>query len=258
MPTDATIPPSVLPALRTIAAAAGRAIMPFYTDDVEARRKDDGSPVTAADAAAEAVILPALRDLMPGVPIISEEAHAAGDRPDIGACFWLVDPLDGTKEFLKRNGEFTVNIALIRDGAPVLGVVHLPATGEGYWGHVGHGAWREAAPGDVRAIRVRPRPAAAPVALCSRSHADKPALDAFLAPWPDCVRLAAGSSLKFCRIAEGVADLYPRLGPTMEWDTAAGQAVLEAAGGRVEEMNGQPLRYGKAGFRNPHFLARGG
>ncbi|WP_114391864.1 3'(2'),5'-bisphosphate nucleotidase CysQ [Oleisolibacter albus] len=249
---------SLLMPVRAAAEAAARAILVEYEAGATARRKADGSPVTAADTAAEAVILPALRALTPDIPIVSEEASAAGIVPDVSAgLFWLVDPLDGTKEFIKRNGEFTVNIALVRAGSPVLGVVQVPVTGVLYAGIVGQGAVRSDPGQPDRPIRARPAPADGLTVLTSRSHADNEALSAFLQDYAVKERLAAGSSLKFCRIAEGDGDLYPRLGPTCEWDTAAGHAVLAAAGGAVETLDGQTLRYGKPGFLNPHFLARG-
>jgi len=250
---------SLLPDLTSLARRAGAAILAFYTPDLTAAHKLDGSPVTAADQAAEDIILPGLRALTPDIPIVSEEAFAAGQVPDVSAGrFWLVDPLDGTKEFIKRNGEFTVNIALVQGGLPVLGVVFLPATGELFTGH-GPGTARRTGPGrtDGQPVGCRRVPAGGLTVAVSRSHADTAKLAGFMADKDFCGWMVAGSSLKFCRIAQGLADLYPRLGPTMEWDTAAGQAVLTAAGGRVETLDGQPLTYGKPGFVNPHFIASG-
>jgi 3'(2'), 5'-bisphosphate nucleotidase len=248
----------LLPEICRIAEAAGRETLRFYEGDQEARIKQDGSPVTAADAAAEAVILPALRALTPEIPVVSEEEAAAGLAPEvIGSRFWLVDPLDGTKEFIKRNGEFTVNVALIEQGVPVLGVVHVPVTGETY-AAAGPGTASLAIGGAApRPIAVRPRPRAGVTIVASRSHGDDGALDGFLAGITVAERRPAGSSVKFCLVARGEADLYPRLGPTMEWDTAAGHAVLLGAGGTVTTIDGQPLRYGKFGYRNPHFVATG-
>jgi len=247
----------LLPAIRAVAMEAGRATLGFYHADVQSRRKDDGSPVTLADEAAEAVILEALRRLTPDIPIVSEEAHARSATPALDGRFWLVDPLDGTKEFIKRNGEFTVNIALVDQGVPVLGVVYVPVTEELY-SAAGPGTAHRAhhREGD-RPIAARPAPADGLTVMSSRSHAGGEALERFLKDYPVKERLSAGSSLKFCRIAEGRADLYPRLGPTMEWDTAAGHAVLLAAGGRVETMEGRALGYGKPGLINPHFVAFG-
>ncbi len=247
---------SLLPRVIAIAREAGRATLRFYIPGVDAARKEDGSPVTAADHAAEAVILPALARLTPAIPVVSEEAFSRGQVPDIqSGPFWLVDPLDGTKEFLKRNGEFTVNIALIDKGVPVLGVVQCPVTEELFAGADGR-AIRQL-PGEETAIRVREVPAAGFTVLSSRSHADDATLDAYLADKPVAGRMVCGSSVKFCRIASGEADLYPRFGPTMEWDTAAGHAVLLAAGGNVVRTDGRPLAYGKPGFENPHFIAYG-
>lgn len=246
-----------------IALVAGRAIMQVY-GACEAREKADSSPVTDADEQAEAVILAELARVCPGVPVVAEESAAKGVTPDCGDRFILVDPLDGTREFLARNGEFTVNIAMIENGAPVAGAVYAPALGK-LWLGGDRASLCDAAPGgDLppasarRAISARaPRPDGL-VALCSRSHGD-PATEAFLADLKIAGRTSAGSSLKFCLIAEGEADVYPRFGPTMEWDIAAGEAVLRAAGGRVVDTNGQPMRYGKAagGFRNGGFVAWG-
>ncbi len=247
-------------ALRRIAETAGAAILDVYEGRValDARQKADQSPVTAADDAAEAVILAALRELTPDIPVVSEEAAEAGKIPDVsGGRFWLVDPLDGTKEFLSRNGEFTVNIALIEDGFPTAGVVHAPALKKTW---IGAGAGTACtAEGDQPPVPIhtRPQPANGAVVVASRRHGDAAAMDRFLSGITVGARVDAGSSLKFCLIASGQADLYPRFGRTMEWDTAAGHAVLLAAGGCVERAdNGAPLTYGKAGFENPHFIAR--
>jgi 3'(2'), 5'-bisphosphate nucleotidase len=253
---------TLLAEVEAIAERAGEVILGFYEGPVEARAKADASPVTAADEAAEAVILPALAPLLPGVPIVSEEAVAAGQIPEVhgpgnsGGRFWLVDPLDGTKEFLSRNGEFTVNIALVENGQPVLGVVHIPALGTTYGGLV-PGLARKRHKGTSQPIRVRTPPRGGSIVLSSRSHGDSDALDAFLAGERVGGRRIAGSALKFCLVAEGIADIYPRLGRTMEWDTAAGHAIVAAAGGRVTMVDGGELVYGKPGFDNPHFVARG-
>jgi 3'(2'), 5'-bisphosphate nucleotidase len=241
-----------------IAAAreAGEAILEIYATDFDVARKSDASPVTLADAAAEQIILRHLAPL--GVPVIAEE-QAETDGLPVSAPdrFWLVDPLDGTREFIKRNGEFTVNIALVEQGVAVLGVVLLPAKGVLYAASGPGSARRITSDGESRPIAARKCPAEGATAVYSRSHADADAMEAFFAAHRVANRIVAGSSLKFCLIAEGAADLYPRLGPTMEWDTAAAQAVLEAAGGRVETLDGAPFRYGKAGFRNPGFVASG-
>jgi len=258
-------------AVAALAREAGRVVMAIYATDFAVAGKADASPVTLADQQAEAVIVAGLRALAPDIPIVAEEAMAAGQAPDLtgAARFWLVDPLDGTREFVARNGEFTVNIALIEHGRPVLGVVLAPALpgpaggapGCLYAGIVGQGAWLEDA-GGRRAIGCRRPPAEGLTVLASRSHGDAAALAAFLARYLAGRRVArqgnAGSSLKLCLLAAGEADLYPRLGRTMEWDIAAGHAVLAAAGGTVCRVDdGSPLVYGKPGFENPHFVAAG-
>jgi 3'(2'), 5'-bisphosphate nucleotidase len=247
----------LLPEIVALADRAGAVILEHYQGDVVVRAKADASPVTAADEAAEAVILARLAELTPAIPTVAEETVASGHVPEIDdGPFWLVDPLDGTKEFLNRNGEFTVNIALVQAREPVLGVVLAPARGQAWWGARGEGARARDAEGRIRAIGVREAPDDGLVAIASRSHRDA-ATQAFLdqAGVAECI--SAGSSLKFCLIAEGKADLYPRFGRTMEWDTAAGHAVLSAAGGRVTTRDGAPFLYRKPGFENPAFIARG-
>lgn len=239
---------------------AGEAILEIYATDFEHERKADSSPVTAADIAAEAVIEEGLARLAPDIPLVAEEAAAEGRVPDIsGGRFWLVDPLDGTREFISRNGEFTVNIALIENGRPVLGVVHAPALGLTYTGAAGLGAtFRRTGEATSRRIVVRTAPSGGVTIVASRRHGDPEAIDRLLRGHPVADRKTAGSSLKFCLVASGDADIYPRFGRTMEWDTAAGQAILEAAGGRVTDAHGAELAYGKAGFENPPFIAWGG
>ena len=249
--------PELLDATTRIARDAGRAILDIYGGEHGTRYKADDSPVTDADRRAEAIIVPALEALAPGVPVVAEEACALHGMPQVGAEFWLVDPLDGTREFINRNGEFTVNIALVQQGAPVLGVVLAPALDRLFAGAAGVGAWAEER-GRRRDIRVRAPGADGLVVVGSRSHGDAEALDRFLAGRRVAELRAAGSSLKFCLLAAGEADVYPRLGRTMEWDIAAGHAVLAAAGGRVERLDGTPMTYGKPGFENPHFVAAGG
>lgn len=251
---------ALLDGISDIARQAGAAIMAIYATDFDARTKDDNSPVTDADETAEALIVPALRRLAPDIPVVAEEAAAAGDVPNVGdGPFWLVDPLDGTKEFLNRNGEFTVNIALIEGGRPVLGVVLAPALGTLYSGLVGTGAWRAVGEGAAEPIAVRAPPADGLTVIASRRHGDPAEIQQFLQGRPIAEMANAGSSLKFCKVAAGEADLYPRFGRTMEWDTGAGQAVLEAAGGLVTETDGTPFAYAKnAIFENPHFVAWGG
>jgi 3'(2'), 5'-bisphosphate nucleotidase len=252
--------------LASLACRAGDIILRHYGEiETAARRKDDHSPVTDADEEAEACILEELRMIAPGVPIIAEEEVSAGRIQDIGGRFYLVDPLDGTKEFLSRNGEFTVNIGEIVDGRPVRGVVFAPAKDRLFIGEGGCGAFDlKTNPGaepdfaSLRPIWARPAPADGLVAVASRSHRDAKT-DDYLARFPVKEFVSAGSSLKFCLVAAGEADIYPRLGRTMEWDTAAGHAVLAAAGGSVVTIDGRPFVYGKVEekFANPFFVARG-
>jgi 3'(2'), 5'-bisphosphate nucleotidase len=239
--------------------AASVVVLEVYASDFAVDRKGDASPVTDADRRAEAVIVRTLARLTPGVPIVAEEAHAAGDAPTVAERFWLVDPLDGTKEFVSRNSEFTVNVALIEDGVPVMGVVSAPALGRlwvGVGDVVGGGAWVEDADGR-RDIRCRGVPDEGLTVIASRSHGDAQALDAYLRGRKVAAVSSAGSSLKLCLVASGDADLYPRFGRTMEWDIAAGHAIVRAAGGDVTDLRGEPLRYGKPGLENPHFVAHG-
>jgi len=245
------------------AQRAGAAIMAVYATDFAVRDKADASPVTAADEAAEKIILADLGKISPGVPVVAEEAVAAGKVPVIADRFFLVDPLDGTREFISHRDEFTVNIALIEAGRPVVGVVFAPARHELYWGDVGaRRAGRIDADPDGtmpslgNLIEARLPPAEGLTAVASRSHRT-PETDAFLANYPVREFLSIGSSLKFCLVAGGAADLYPRVGTTMEWDTAAGHAVLSAAGGSVTGLDGEPFTYGKPGFRNGNFVAWG-
>ncbi|TAJ39644.1 MAG: 3'(2'),5'-bisphosphate nucleotidase [Reyranella sp.] len=251
-------------ACTVFARDAAREIMRIYAGDLGERTKADKSPVTDADHAAEVIIVAGLRALTPGLPVVAEEEMAAGHVPKIdtsqsgGGPFWLVDPLDGTKEFIKRNGEFTVNIALIEKGRPTLGIVLAPATETLWRGAAGLGADKRERDGAFTAITTRPPPPQGLTACASRSHAIYSDLDIWFRNNNLTVadRVQAGSSLKFCLIAEGKADIYPRFGPTNEWDTAAGQGVLEAAGGEVVTTDGRPLLYGKPRFSNPHFIAR--
>jgi len=240
-----------------ITQRAGAEIMKIYATDFDVETKGDASPVTAADKAAEAIILPALQnELALLFPIVSEEAASEGDIPDVTATpFWLVDPLDGTKEFISRNGDFTVNIGLIENGTPVLGAVYAPAHDTTYIGGA-PGAFVDIKGSGYTAISCRKFPNTGLTALVSRSHRS-PETDTYLERFTIAEDVSAGSSLKFCRIAEGVADLYPRLGRTMEWDTAAAHGVLKYAGGHVETLDGKPLAYGKPGLDNPHFVAYG-
>ena len=240
-----------------IARAAGTIVMEVYATEFKVEGKGDASPVTEADHRAEALILPALARITPGLQVVSEEAASAGRIPVVAERFWLVDPLDGTREFVNRNGEFTVNIALVERDTPVLGVVLAPASGRLFAGAAGAGAFVEDESGRRQAITCRRIPATGLTVVSSRSHGDLAALDAFLTGRVVASHVTAGSSLKFCLVAGGQADLYPRFGRTMEWDTAAGHAILRAAGGCVTDLNGAELRYGKPDFANPHFVAMG-
>jgi 3'(2'), 5'-bisphosphate nucleotidase len=249
----------LLAAVVEISRQAGREILEVYGTDFEAHAKADSSPLTAADLRAHRLIVAALARLTPQLPVLSEEsAEIAYAERASWARYWLVDPLDGTKEFVSRNGEFTVNIALIDGHRPVLGVVHIPVTDTTYSGIPGVGAWREVIDRPRAPIGVR-RLARPPLrVLGSRSHGNAALQTALAALGPHELK-PAGSSIKLCLVADGSADLYPRLGPTSEWDIAAGQAVVEAAGGQVVRLaDGQALAYNtKADLLNPDFLAYG-
>ncbi|HEY5070927.1 MAG TPA: 3'(2'),5'-bisphosphate nucleotidase CysQ [Caulobacteraceae bacterium] len=252
---------ALLAALVDLAVTAGAVVWEHFSGECAVEVKRDASPVTAADRAAEAVILAGLRTLAPGVPVVAEEEAEAGRVPPVSRRFFLVDPLDGTKEFIRRGTDFTVNIGLIEDGAPTLGVVYAPARSSLWWGDVARGeAWTaEQTPGAERgaARPIRVSPVADPLrAMASKSHNTAPT-EAWLAAAKVGRRVSVGSSLKFVLVASGEADVYPRPAPTMEWDTAAGDAVLRAAGGRTFDLDGNVLGYGKAGFFNPGFVATG-
>ena len=252
--------PSLVSAMRRLSIEAGNAIMDVYDrDDMGVRSKADSSPVTEADEAADALISAGLRAAFPEIPLVTEE-QAATHALEV-TTFLIVDPLDGTKEFVKRRGDFTVNIALVEDGIPTLGVVYAPARRRMFFTPAGGGAVEEMgpfgldSPGEVTAISVSEPDATALRVVASKSHRDQ-ATDDYIARYSVSDVVSAGSSLKFCLVAAGEADFYPRLGPTMEWDTAAGHAVLAAAGGQVvEKTTHQLLRYGKPSFKNPFFLA---
>jgi 3'(2'), 5'-bisphosphate nucleotidase len=239
-----------------LSSRAAEVILAIRARGFAVSRKADRSVVTEADHASEAVIEAGLRDAAPDIPVIAEEAIAGGAVFASCPCFWLVDPLDGTREFTDGNDDFAVNIGLVRNGRVVLGVVGVPATGELFGGIVGVGAWKRWH-GIETPVRARSVPPEGLTVLASRHHGDTAQLDAFLAGRVVAKTLNFGSSLKFCRLAEGIADLYPRFGRTMEWDTAAPQAVLESAGGTVRTLDGAPLRYGKPGWDNPHFVCSG-
>jgi 3'(2'), 5'-bisphosphate nucleotidase len=239
---------------------AGACIMLHRGRGVAAEAKRDSSPVTAADRDAEAILLKALARFAPAIPVVAEEESAAGRVPDVAAAFFLVDPLDGTKEFISGGDDFTVNVALVVRGETVAGIVHAPARSALWWGdarrglamrgEIEHGAIARSHPIAVRACAGRPK------AVASKSHSN-PATEAYLHACASAERVSIGSSLKFVLLAEGAADLYPRPGPTMEWDTAAGHAVLLAAGGKVFDLDGRPLTYGKERYFNPGFVASG-
>jgi len=260
-PTHEPTVDALIEPVMTIAEAAGRKILSIYAAGFEVETKADDSPLTAADNAAHALIAEQLAALTPDWPIISEEGGLADyDARQTWSRYWLVDPLDGTREFIKRNGEFTVNIALIDNHQPILGVVHAPVLARTYVGvcnqHAGFGARRYDDQGS-RAIATRPVDQANLMLVVSRSHRS-PAVEGFLQTLPAFATTSMGSSLKFCLIAEGVADCYPRFGPTSEWDSAAAQCVVEAAGGAVMRPDGERLRYNtKASILNPNFVVIG-
>ncbi|BAO43189.1 3'(2'),5'-bisphosphate nucleotidase CysQ [Thiolapillus brandeum] len=241
-----------------ISRDAGKAILEIYEQDFAVQHKDDDSPLTQADLASHKHITAELQKLTPQIPVLSEEStHIPWEERRQWQRYWLIDPLDGTREFVKRNGEFTVNIALIQDGLPVLGVVHVPVTGITYYGDTENGAFRQDNDATPVPIHVT-TPCAQPMRVAgSRSHAGD-SLRQFLGRLPEHTMVSMGSSLKLCLVAEGKADIYPRLGPTSEWDTAAAQAVVEAAGGQVTDTRMQRLGYNqKESLLNPYFLVFG-
>ena len=242
--------------LAIAARAAGEAILEVVRRGYDVESKQDTSPVTEADRAAELVILAALARAAPGVPVIAEEEVAAGRIPAHDDTYFLVDPLDGTKEFIRGGDDYTVNIGLIERGSPKLGVVFAPATKRLHGGCVGEGAWLDEGQGRSP-IATRPR-GEATTAVASKSHLNQATIDYLEAAVGNCDYVSVGSSLKFCIVAEGKADIYPRAAPTSEWDTAAGHAVLLAAGGLVEGPDGEPLSYGKRAFLNRAFVATSG
>ncbi|MGI9223179.1 MAG: 3'(2'),5'-bisphosphate nucleotidase CysQ [Woeseiaceae bacterium] len=241
-----------------LAREAGDAILEVYATDFDVQSKDDESPLTQADLASHRCIVAGLEAQTPELPIISEESGLPGfDERGRWSRYWLIDPLDGTKEFVNRNGEFTVNIALIEAGTPVFGVVHVPVQGKTYVGCEGHGAELRTGERPAQKIRVADTSASPVRVVGSRSHRGA-SLDAFIRNLGDCDLVPMGSSLKFCVVAEGGADVYPRLGPTSEWDTAAAQAVVEQAGGAVVTLDGKPMMYNqKEDILNPYFMVVG-
>ena len=248
----------LMEAATEIADRAAELILEIYATNFEIRKKADESPVTDADERAEDLIIRALLDLLPGVAAIGEEAASREtEKIKIGRKFWLVDPIDGTKEFLRRSGEFTVNIALIEEGAPVMGVVLAPALKRTFRAYGPNTAELREEAGFWRPITVRNIPDEGATVVSSKSHGDPNKLKQLIQGIKTGSQKTAGSSLKFCLVAEGQADIYPRYGPTSEWDTAAGHAVLQGAGGNVRLVDGSELRYGKTNWRNPEFIARG-
>jgi len=249
----------ILPKAVELARRAGEAIMRLYAEvNPSVQYKENNSPLTQADLASHHVIDEGLQRIAPQWPILSEESKEIPfDQRSGWQRFWLVDPLDGTKEFLKRNGEFTVNIALMEEGHPILGVVYAPAIDKMYYAARGAGAWK-AEGGTVTAIRIGRAGHGHTRVVTSRSHASmEDNLDQFTGGDKECEFVTMGSSLKFCLVAEGAADIYPRTGPTMEWDTAAAQCVVEQAGGTVTDIDGNPMLYNKPVLLNPGFVARG-
>ena len=251
----------ILQAMIDAALAAGHEIERIYGAGCAEEVKRDGSPVTEADRRAEAIILSRLEEAYPHIPVLAEEEASAGRVPQLGSRFFCVDPLDGTRGFINRNGEFTVNVALVQDGAATAGVIYAPDAHLLYYGAVGEGAWRVRDGGTPEPIHTREPPPQGLTVIASRTTAEKTA--ARLKHLQIAKFLPSSSALKFCLVAEGSADLYPRYGPTMEWDSAAGQAIVEAAGGRVLALDGDtevgPLRYGniERNFENPHFIVSG-
>lgn len=249
---------SLLPAVTDLARRASEEILTVYGSDFDVDTKSDNSPLTAADLASHETIINGLMALTSEWPILSEESRAIDFATRAGwTRYWLVDPLDGTREFVNRNGEFTVNIALIDHHEPVLGVVHVPVTGRDYYGSKNEGAWRRDPGEDAVQIRVSGDCHQPVRVVGSKSHRGS-SLDGFLERLGDHEMVPMGSSLKICLVADGSADIYPRLGPTSEWDTAAAQAVLECAGGRMTDTGGELLRYNaRDELLNPYFLAFG-
>src|SRR5579862_463925 len=248
---------ALLEAARNAARSASAAILEIYAQPFTVRRKEDASPVTEADERAERIIVAALAAAAPEIPVIAEEMAAAHGVPEPPPRFWLVDPVDGTKEFIAKNGEFSVNIGLVEGGRTILGVVHVPVTNITYAAAGPGTATRQVGDAVPVPITARHVPGNGAIVAHSRSHADSKRLAAYLSSLSEPKTLVSGSAVKFCLVAEGKADLYPRFGTTMEWDTAAGQAVLEGAGGSVTTLDGAPLAYGKPQFRNSDFIARG-
>ena len=256
---DSNKPGELLAQTVQVARAAGHEILTVYAQDFSVEHKDDRSPLTEADMAAHHCIVAGLQALTPGLPILSEEEAAIPyTERSRWSSYWLVDPLDGTREFIKRNGEFTVNIALIDEHVPIMGVVHLPVTGTCYHALRGQGAWRVSPGGGAERLKTRQARTGRISAAGSRSHGNERQVRFFEALGPDAQIVTAGSSLKFCLVAEGRVDIYPRFGPTSEWDTGAAQCVVEEAGGTVVDLGMRRLRYNRGeSLLNPEFLVIG-
>lgn len=247
---------SILPEVIRVADEASDRVLHIYQSDFKVSYKEDESPITAADIASHEIIVRGLRNISRDIPILSEESVAAPwEERRHWRRFWLIDPIDGTRDFTQRTGEFTVNIAMIEDGVPVMGVVTAPALKEAFWGVKGEGAHKRDRTGLIHRIRVA-EPGQVKRVVASKNHLNDETR-AFIDSLGEHQTVQAGSSLKFCRIAEGHADIYPRMGPTSEWDTGAAHAILRAAGGDVQSVDGLPLQYGKKDVLNPHFIAAG-
>lgn len=251
----------LMPEIRSLAIEAGAETLKYFAKDTtKIKQKTDGSPVTLADEEAEKIIIAGLKKLTPNIQIVAEESTAAGKIPTkLEGQFWLVDPLDGTKEFISGSGEYTVNIALIDKGEPIMGVIYLPVKDEIFTGIVGKGANHGKKGHIEEIINIREQPKDGITIIGSRSHGSGEKLDNFLKNYNVKNHISRGSSLKFCEVARGNADIYPRFGPTCEWDIAAGHAILRAAGGEIKQINGKPMIYGKIlqKFLNPEFIAYG-
>ena len=249
--------PNELQEIIQIIRSASTKILEIYNQNFEVQYKQDESPVTLADKIAEETIINGLIKLFPEIPRIAEESFTHDTKlPATNSPFFLIDPLDGTKQFVNREGEFTVNVALIEQRVPTMGIIHIPVANTTYWTSGDNNAWRQLGDNEPEIIRCTKADPAALRVIMSKSHTNEET-ESYLESLPVRERVNAGSSLKFCRIAEGKADLYPRFGSIMEWDIAAGHAILSAAGGSVTEFDGRPILYGHKNFRTPYFLAKG-
>ena len=242
-----------------IAKEAGLIVMQIYNKPFTFQRKRDSSPVTKADLLSEKFISSSLQKLTTKIPVIAEESFSIKKNSrQLKKTFWLVDPLDGTKEFISKNGQFTINIGLIKNGKPIFGVIHAPAKRSTFFGLVKEKSAYQNSGRSFKKMTVRKKIKSGPMFALSRSHGKGKKLKSFLSKVKSYKKIEMGSSLKFCLVASGRADIYPRFSPTMEWDTAAGQAILEAAGGQVTDIKGKNISYGKKGYKNPYFIASSG